>query len=175
MIQSAIREPTPDTADGNEDSVQVTIARWSDRFYAWLLDYVTVLAGTFAVFFVAFSASNFETIISRDFEYSRAFEYAPISIVFFVYWIILEWKTGQSIGKRALRLKLTNLQGQPADLKSVLISSFGKAFILPLDVILGWIFTNQKRQRIFNRFGKTIVIKIPKVDNKDENIEYKMD
>ncbi len=44
--------------------------------------------------------------------------------------------------------------------KTAVIESFGKAFLLPLDVILGWIFTNNKRQRIFNRASNTIVIKI---------------
>src|SRR5919197_6190212 len=39
-------------------------------------------------------------------------------------------------------------------------TSVGKAFLLPLDVLLGWIFTNDKRQRIFNRASNTIVIKL---------------
>ena len=32
--------------------------------------------------------------------------------------------------------------------------------MLPFDVILGWILTNEKRQRIFNKLGDTIVVKI---------------
>jgi hypothetical protein len=42
-------------------------------------------------------------------------------------------------------------------------------------VILGRIFTNQKRQRIFNRLGKTIVIKVEEVDEETKNISYKKD
>jgi hypothetical protein len=38
--------------------------------------------------------------------------------------------------------------------------SFGKSFLLVIDVMLGWIFTNEKRHRIFNRAGNTIVIKM---------------
>jgi len=67
------------------------------------------------------------------------------------------------------------LKGQKPDLKSIIISSFGKSFIIPIDVILGWIFTNQKRQRIFNRLGNTIVIKIEPAEPEQENISYKMD
>jgi hypothetical protein len=40
-------------------------------------------------------------------------------------------------------------------------------------VILGWIFTNEKRQRIFNRASNTILIKI-KTESRstDGNIKY---
>ncbi len=72
-------------------------------------------------------------------------------------------------------MKITNLKGEKADLKSIVISSFGKSFLLPIDLILGWIFTNKKRQRIFNRLGDTVVIKLDEVEKDTENISYKMD
>ena len=158
----------------NDSTEEITIAKWSDRFFAWLIDYIIIFSASFVVYFLVFSASNFQTIIDGNFEYSETFEYAPISLIFFAYWIILEFKTGQSIGKRALNIKITSLTGDAPDLKSIVISSFGKAFILPIDVILGWIFTNKKRQRVFNKFGNTIVIKLSQ-NHETENISYKMD
>ena len=163
-----------DTALSKEPT-ELTIARWSDRFFAWLIDYVIIFAAAFTVFFIVIGTANFEEIISGNFEYSRSFQFAPISIVFFLYWLILEYKTGQSIGKIVFRLKITNLKGESADFKSIAISSFGKAVLLPVDVILGRIFTNKKRQRIFNRLGKTIVIKIEDVENESKNVTYKKD
>ena len=163
-----------DTALSKEPT-ELTIARWSDRFFAWLIDYVIIFAVAFTVFFIVIGTANFEEIISGNFEYSRSFQFAPISIVFFLYWLILEYKTGQSIGKIVFRLKITNLKGESADFKSIAISSFGKAVLLPVDVILGRIFTNKKRQRIFNRLGKTIVIKIEDVENESKNVTYKKD
>ena len=165
----------PEAGSTESHPTELTIARWSDRFYAWLIDYVIIVGAAFAVFFVFFSATFFEKIINGDYMYSHTFDYAPISIVFFLYWFILESKKGQSIGKMALRLKITNLSGEAADFKSIAISSFGKAFLLPIDVIIGRIFTNQKRQRIFNRLGKTIVIKVEEVDEEIKNISYKKD
>jgi uncharacterized RDD family membrane protein YckC len=163
--------------DGVSESppTELTIARWSDRFYAWLIDYVIIGGVAFALFLVFFSEIYFEKIISGEHFYSHTPDYGAISIGFFLYWLILESKKGQSIGKMALHLKVTNLTGEPADFKSIAISSFGKAFVLPIDVILGRIFTNQKRQRIFNRFGKTIVIKIQEADEETKNISYKKD
>jgi uncharacterized RDD family membrane protein YckC len=154
--------------------LDLVIAKWSDRFFAWLIDYVIVMGGSFVIYLVAFSAANLHAIFGRNFEYTKTLEFWPISLVFFGYWIVLELISGQSIGKRALNIKIVNLRGEPADWKGIVISSFGKAFILPIDVILGWIFTNKKRQRIFNRLGNTIVIKLPKAKEFDD-ISYKLD
>ena len=100
--------------------------------------------------------------------------YIPTSVMFFSYWIILEYKTGQTIGKKMFNLKVTNNQGEKPSLMGVVISSFGKSFILPVDMILGLIITNDKRQRIFNRMGNTIVIKIKNNDD-GTNPKYSKD
>lgn len=87
--------------------------------------------------------------------------WALTSLVFFAYWTYFESAGGQSLGKMALRIKTTDLSGNKAAARSVAIQSFGKAFLLPLDLVLGWIFTNEKRQRLFSRVANTIVIRIP--------------
>ena len=97
--------------------------------------------------------------------------YIPTSVMFLSYWIILEYKTGQTIGKKMFNLKVTNSQGGKPSLIGVVISSFGKSFILPIDMILGLIITNDKRQRIFNKLGDTLIIKI-KESNTDSDFKY---
>ena len=97
--------------------------------------------------------------------------YIPTSVMFFSYWIILEYKTGQTIGKKMFNLKITNSQGGKPSLIGVVISSFGKSFILPIDMILGLIITNDKRQRIFNKLGDTLIIKIKESDT-DSDFKY---
>ena len=97
--------------------------------------------------------------------------YIPTSIMFFVYWIILEYKTGQTIGKKMFNLKITNNLGEKPSLVGVILSSFGKSFILPIDIIFGWILTNEKRQRIFNKLGNTLIIKINESEN-NSNFKY---
>jgi hypothetical protein len=39
--------------------------------------------------------------------------------------------------------------------------------LLPLDVLLGWIPTNDKRQRIFNRVSDSIVVKLREGEDHD--------
>ena len=142
---------------------EIVIAKWSDRFFAWLVDFAIVSIGI-GIFYAIW-----ETPI---FDMHPGF-HVLTSTVFFLYWIILETRSGRSIGKILLHLKTTKLDCSKADGKDIVIGSFGKAFLLPLDLILGWIFTNDKKQRIFNRLSNTIVIKIKEVEN--DKVSYKMD
>ncbi len=60
-------------------------------------------------------------------------------------------------------------------MKNAALQRFGKAFLLPIDVILGWLFPNTKRQRIFNNLSKTAVIKLKRRSELNENISYRKD
>jgi uncharacterized RDD family membrane protein YckC len=142
---------------------KIILAKWSDRFFAWLIDFFIVSVISTGIIFASFGSINYE--FEESVFWIESGEYIPTSILFFVYWVILEYKTGQTIGKKILNLKSTNIYGKNPSLKGVLISSFGKSFLLPFDVVLGWVLTNQKRQRVFNKLGDTIVVKIKHVQD----------
>ena len=151
----------------NYGSSKIILAKWKDRFFAWVVDFVVISIISASIFFLTFLYlnHNFEDFVTNDGMY------IPTSIMFFSYWIILEYKTGQTIGKKMFNLKITNSQGEKPSLIGVILSSFGKSFILPIDIVLGWILTNEKRQRIFNKLGNTIIIKIKEL-NEDTNTKY---
>ena len=151
----------------NSESSKIILAKWKDRFFAWLVDFVIISLISSSTFFLSFLYLdyNFENFITNDGMY------IPTSVMFFSYWIILEYKTGQTVGKKMFNLKITNSQGEKPSLIGIIISSFGKSFILPIDIILGLIITNEKRQRIFNKLGETLVVKIKESDN-TANIKY---
>ena len=153
-------------------STEIVIAKWSDRFFAWLIDFLIIWSITLVI--IASWMGTIEFDWNRMWMFSHITDYIPESLFFFVYWIILEYRNGQSVGKKILNLKVVTLEGKKPTLMTIALSSFGKAFILPLDLILGWIFTNQKRQRIFNKISDTIVIKIKQEGNSEE-ISYKKD
>jgi uncharacterized RDD family membrane protein YckC len=114
--------------------------------------------------------------MERVFRDTGPLPYIISSLGFLAYWTYFESTSGQSIGKRLLKIKTTDLGGRKIDKKSAIIESFGKAFLLPIDVALGWIFTNNKRQRIFNRIANTIVVKLkPKEMPETESIKYAKD
>ena len=69
---------------------------------------------------------------------------------------------------------MTDVYGNKPSLKGIMISSFGKSFLLPIDIVLGWILTNEKRQRVFNKLGDTLVVKI-KISEDISDIKYTKD
>ena len=151
----------------NHHTSKIILAKWKDRFFAWIIDFVIISLISTAIVFVSFLSLsyNFENFITDNGMY------IPTSVIFFLYWIILEYKTGQTIGKKMFNLKITNNFGDKPSLIGVILSSFGKSFILPIDIILGWILTNEKRQRIFNKLGNTLIIKIKESEN-DSDFKY---
>ena len=149
----------------NHYTSKIILAKWKDRFFAWIIDFVIISLISTAIVFVSFLSLsyNFENFITDNGMY------VPTSAIFFLYWIILEYKTGQTIGKKMFNLKITNSQGEKPSLVGVILSSFGKSFILPIDIIAGWILTNDKRQRVFNKLGNTVVVKIKESDSNSDS------
>jgi len=156
-----------------EEFSEIIIAKWSERFCAWLIDFCIISIISTVVISSVFGTIDYD--LSEKLIWAEMTQFIPTSIIFFAYWIILEYTKGQTIGKKILNLKITNIYGKAPDLKGVIISSFGKAFLLPIDVGLGWIFTNEKRQRIFNKIGDTIIIKIKNPNESNDNVKYKKD
>jgi uncharacterized RDD family membrane protein YckC len=174
------------SATTNTETETIVLARWIDRFIAWLIDFIIVSIGL-GILFAAISLP-FWIAFPHWFETSNmnmGFRslggpwppYLISSLVFMAYWTYFESTTGQSIGKKLLHLKTTALDGKNIDAKTAVLESFGKAFLLPLDVILGWIFTNDRRQRIFNRASNTIVVKVKEGGENDtsKNVTYLKD
>jgi len=72
-----------------------------------------------------------------------------------------------------LDTRKTNLEGKPADVRSIAISRFGKSFLLVIDVFLGWIFINDNRQRLLSRAANTIVKKAEDNDAEKKNVSFR--
>lgn len=170
--------PVPNNGGADNRPVEVVLASWSDRFVAWLVDFIIVSIGLgilFALLALPFWFSDYSNgmaIVHRNFG---SFHYFLSSTAFFAYWTYFEHTSGQSIGKRLLKIKSTDVSGNGVNIKRAALESFGKSFLLPLDVILGWLFTNNKRQRIFNKISNTIVIKLKPREDLTENIRYRKD
>ena len=137
-------------------SSKIVLAKWTDRFLAWLIDFIIVSIFSTSIIFAIFGTIEYD----EDVFWAESTQYIPTSILFFIYWTVLEYKTGQTIGKKILNLRVTDIHGNGPSLKGIIIGSFGKSFLLPIDVALGWILTNEKRQRVFNKLGDTLVVKI---------------
>jgi uncharacterized RDD family membrane protein YckC len=82
------------------------------------------------------------------------------NVIYFLYWTFMEGTYGRSVGKMALSLKVTMLSNRPVDVGSAAVESIGKAFLLPLDCLLGWVLYSGRNQRLFNYISGTKVVKL---------------
>ena len=158
-------------SDSNISS-KIIIAKWTDRFLAWLIDFIIISIISTSIIFASIGTIDYN--FEEEGFWAENTQYIPTSILFFAYWTILEYKTGQTIGKKILNLKVTDTCGNKPSLKGVIVSSFGKSFLLPIDVVLGLILTNEKRQRVFNKLGDTLIVKI-KIPEESADISYSKD
>ncbi len=159
-------------------SREIVLAKWEDRFVAWLIDFVIVSIIINILFYASSADYSFPFWgIYIDGEngmgIKQPYEYIIASSIFFLYWVVLEFLTGQTIGKRVVHIKATNLYGERPNIINIIIEVFGKSFLLPVDIILGLIFSSKRRQRIFSKVGGTIVIKLKKTDEDEyDSIKY---
>jgi uncharacterized RDD family membrane protein YckC len=157
-------EPTGNNPAGAKEpqpTREIVLARWSTRFWAWLVDFIIVTVAFEVLFAIVYAPLAFLQGIdgSPAMPAVGAARFAVQSLMFFAYWTYFESSTGQSIGKKLLKIKTTDMAGNSISARHAAIESFGKAFLLPIDVLLGWIFTNEKRQRLLARAADTIVVK----------------
>ena len=134
-------------------------ALWGERFVAWLIDVVIVgIVVSFLGIFALFATAQFVWWSSWP-SWVPFFNFGSGGIIYFVYWLIMAGIYGQSLGKMVMHLRVTRMGGNRVDMGQAAIESVGKAFILPLDLLLGWILYPGARQRLFNHISESTVIR----------------
>ena len=149
------------------------IAAWSTRFWAWLID-VIVVGAIVNAFWGAVGVTMIWSV--NPFVVGELGEFGSLNgLGLWVYWTLLEGYRGQSIGKLALDLEVTDRDGTPIDYGPAAIESFGKAFLLPIDLVVGVLAYEGKKLRLFNRLSDTIVIETEATPlDEPEGVEYVM-
>jgi uncharacterized RDD family membrane protein YckC len=141
---------------------QPKLAYWSERFVAWLIDVVIIgaIVGFFRLFvWVAWPGYVWAPGVPNWIPFM---DFGTSNVVYFLYWMLSEGMYGQSIGKMIMRIKITRLDGRVPNMGQAAIESVGKAFLLPIDVIVGWFLYPSQRQRLFNYLSNTIVVRVKK-------------
>lgn len=124
----------------------VTPTGWRTRFWAWLMDFF--LIGI--VWYMVLTAQG----MTAFGLYSLGF----YCVLLFLYWTLLEGFRGQSLGKMVLGIAVVGSIGERIGFRDAAIESFGKSFLLPLDVIVGILGFRGKGQRLFNSLSNTVVV-----------------
>ncbi len=128
--------------DGN------VLSSWWDRFWAWSIDVLLI------------GLLWHQVVIVLGIDVFSLNGMLLLSAQLFIYWTLLEGYRGQSIGKMILKIAVTGPFGEHIRFRDAAVESFGKAFMLPLDILLALILFQNKRQRLFNKISNTIVVKL---------------
>ena len=150
--------PVASASAGSIVEPEITLAHWGERLIAWLIDIIVigVIVG-FLGFFSLFATGNFAWWSGWP-TWVPFFNFNFSGVIYFLYWMLMEGAYGQSLGKMFMRVRVTRLDGKPISIGQSALESVGKAFLLPLDLLLGWIVSGRRRQRIFSYLSETIVI-----------------
>lgn len=128
------------------------LASWGDRVIAYIID----------VFIVGIISSIiFPFSMGMGMNWAVPFiNLGGRSVLYFLYWTVIEGMYGQSLGKMVMKIEVIDINGGPIDYGKSAIQAVGKAFLLPLDLILGWFLSSELEQRFFNMISDTIVVKM---------------
>ena len=123
------------------------LASFGDRILAWLIDIVLLglLFGAISslLALISWISGSFETFYD-----TFGIASSPFIFVSLLYWTITEYYWQASIGKKVLNLKVVNtLTGERPELWQVFLSALGKAFFLPIDIIIGWLICENQKNK----------------------------
>ncbi|MBN1357762.1 RDD family protein [Candidatus Bathyarchaeota archaeon] len=149
-------ESWAEVADVNKKATQLPLASFGKRTIAFIVDFFLTLTIT-----LLFTVPQVVSIL-------RGNVFSPeLSMVLFitlgllwVYSMLLEGFNGQSLGKRLAGLKAVRTDGKKLSYDHAAIRNFGKAFLLPFDVIVGLRLKNKEFIRYFDKFAGTTVINL---------------
>jgi uncharacterized RDD family membrane protein YckC len=161
--ESAVRvihdvEGWAEVADVQGKASSLPLASFKNRAFAFLIDFSLILAITGAITFIP----DLLSISQAGFFSNSISELLFITIgLLWLYSTLLEGFNGQSIGKRAIGLKVVRTDGKKMSYDHAAVRNFGKVLpLLPFDLLIGWRIKNSAFMRYFDKFAGTTVINL---------------
>ncbi len=135
------------------------------RFMAWLVDLLVIIGLVYVLLF----ATAFFAIINADI--AQGLSILAYFVVSIGYGIALEWAwRGQTVGKRMLRLRVTDSQGLRLRFHQILLRNLVRAIdCLPAAYLVGGLtcLLSRRAQRLGDLAAGTIVVHIPRYAEPD--------
>lgn len=137
-------------AEVAKDASALPLADFNTRAIAFLIDFA------FAFGLCLVLPGAFSSITS-----GRFFLGENLLLFLFIFWIYLtlfEGFAGQSLGKRVIRIRVVRIDGKKLFYDYAAIRNFGKIFLLPVDLYLGYKTKDPRFIRYFDKFSGTTVV-----------------
>jgi len=155
--ESAVRiirdvESWAEVADVERKATQLPLASFKKRAYAFLID--------FAIMIMITSLLLLEIVVSLAsgnwFSPTLNLLFLALGLLW-IYSTLLEGFSGQSLGKRAIGLKVVRTDGKKLSYEHAAVRNFGKV-LLPFDLLFGYELKDPRFIRYFDKFAGTTVI-----------------
>jgi uncharacterized RDD family membrane protein YckC/DNA-binding HxlR family transcriptional regulator len=143
-------------ADVSKRASHLPLASFKMRTLAYIVDLALILLITVVIMFPQFVYILTTKLLSPELS---AVLFITLGL-FWVYSTLLEGFNGQSLGKRLLGLKVVRTDGKKISYDHAAIRNFGKAFLLPFDILVGLQRKNPEFIRYFDKFAGTTVINL---------------
>jgi uncharacterized RDD family membrane protein YckC len=142
-------------ADVSKKTSVLPLAALGGRICAFLVDF----AITLGIFLTTAIATNLLSWLTSGVAFRLDIPNVILFLVlFWIYSTLLEGFAGQTLGKRVFGLKVVRLDGKKLSWDNVAVRDFGKAFLLPFDLLFGYRLRDKRFARYFDSFAGTIVI-----------------
>ena len=138
-----------EVADVQRKAEQLLLASFKKRVYGFLIDLALILMIT-AIFALP---ELFFNLANLDFT---TLAFIPLALLW-GYSTLLEGFNGQTLGKRIIGLKVVRTDGKKMSYDHAAVRNFGKAFLLPFDLLVG-LKHEKVFLRYFDKFAGTTVI-----------------
>jgi len=145
-------ESWAEVADVQRKAIERPLASFRKRAYAFLIDFALMLLISLILAVPELLPALFGTLVIANLAL------LPL-VIFGLLWIystLLEGFNGQTLGKRIIGLKVIRIDGKRMSYDHAAVRNFGKAFLLPFDLIVG--LKHEKFLRYFDKFAGTNVI-----------------
>jgi uncharacterized RDD family membrane protein YckC len=154
--ESAVRvindvESWAEVADVQRKAAQLPLASFRRRTYAFLVDLALI-----ALITVIFAVPELFTVLWGSFVLDlTTLPFIALALLW-GYSTLLEGFNGQTLGKRIIGLKVVRTDGKKMSYDHAAVRNFGKAFLLPFDLLVG--LKHERFLRYFDKFAGTTVI-----------------
>jgi uncharacterized RDD family membrane protein YckC len=147
-------ESWAEVADVNRKTTNLPIASFQRRVYAYLIDGLMILA----IALILTPAAIISLLVENISISALGQVILVTAALMWGYSTLLEGFNGQSLGKRIIGLKVVRTDGKKMSYDHSAVRNFGKAFLLPFDLLVGWRIKDDKFMRYFDKFAGTTVI-----------------
>jgi len=132
------------------------VATFKRRSLAFLID-LTIVS---AIAILITLPQTFSLLVGGSHFQDINLVFVLILPLFWIYSTLLEGFAGQSLGKRVVGLKVVRIDGKKLSYDHAAVRNFGKAFLLPFDLLFGLRIKDDRFVRYFDKFAGTMVIDV---------------